>query len=109
MILICGVCVVSCAAKRINYIQQSVYINPGMSKSEVINIMGAPGNKQFNGIDEVLQWCESGHIMNTYIIVWFNDGIVTQINTYKRGGKPNDYKNINWNYRPNETPRIHRR
>ncbi len=72
----------------------SFEINPGMSKSEVINIMGIPSNRQFktddNGVFyEALQWDLGWHSGLTsdfsnkdMLVVYFKKNIVTDLDNY---------------------------
>jgi len=73
---------------------KSFQINPGMTKGEVINIMGTPTNRQFitgeNGIFyEALQWDLGWHSGLTsdfsnkdMLIVYFKNNKVTDLDNY---------------------------
>ena len=72
----------------------SFEINPGMSRSEVINIMGIPSNRQFktddNGVFyEALQWdlgslfgWTSDYRNRDMLVVYFKKNIVTDLDNY---------------------------
>lgn len=63
--------------------QKSVEIEPGSSKEQVIAAMGTPQDRQFNGTHEAWQYCSTGLMTDSYVVVWFNDGKVTGLQSYK--------------------------
>jgi len=91
----------------------SLKINAGQNKDEVIKILGAPGNRQFNGKDEAWQWCATGMSTDDFLVVWFYDGIVTGITTYKNsygiGSCDQFYRTVNWQDAPDRTYEIRNR
>jgi len=114
VLVLCGVCAVSCASRKqkINYTQQSVLITPGMSKQDVIDIMGYPGNNQFNGNNEAWQYHRNGFWQgyDKIFIVWFYKGYVTGLTTYDMpttGAAV--YKSIRWEERPDDIIEIRHR
>jgi len=79
----------------------SLEVNNGMNKDEVLDIMGTPGNRQFNGAKEAWQYCDSKFAVDEYIVVWFNRGLVTGITTYRqRSSFDTVYRTINWQEAP---------
>ncbi|MGV8137774.1 MAG: outer membrane protein assembly factor BamE [Mangrovibacterium sp.] len=74
--------------------QQSFQVNPGMSKEEVIKIMGTPTNRQFKTDDnkvfyEALQWDLGWHSGLTsdfsnkdMLVVYFRNNKVTDLDNY---------------------------
>ena len=71
-VILCVIFAVSCAStKKTDYSNRSLLISSGMSKQEVIDIMGNPGNRQFSGNDEAWQYCEElmGPGYNRYFII----------------------------------------
>lgn len=78
-------------------------INPGMDKAEVIAIMGNPGDRQFNGNLEAMQWCSTGNFSDDYVIVWLRDGKVTGMNSYNNtvaGMCSGHYRTVRWEDAP---------
>jgi outer membrane protein assembly factor BamE (lipoprotein component of BamABCDE complex) len=83
----------SCSTSNM-LVQKSIKINPGMSKEEVVAIMGSPSNRQFKTTDsgiiyEAVQWDCGWHSGMTsefsnkdMLIVYFKNGKVTDLNNY---------------------------
>ena len=82
-----------------------------MSKQEVINVMGYPGNRQFSGVDEAWQYCERlwGPGYNRYFIIWFHNGIVSGLTTKNFPGAENTFFPVNWEEKPDKTIEIRSR
>ena len=74
--------------------QKSYQINPGMTKEEVLKLMGTPTNRQFTKADngvlyEALQWSLGWHSGMTsdfsnkdMLVVYFKNNIVTDLDNY---------------------------
>lgn len=89
---------IGCSASK-----NSVKVNPGMNKNEVLEIMGTPGNRQFNGTREAWQYCDlKSDTENEYVVIWFNDNKVTGLTTYRYGHKYGEYITINWDKAPDK-------
>lgn len=115
LILIAVLALTACAPSGM-LMKQSLNISNGSNKREVINALGTPGNRQFNGRMEAWQYCEgdySGMEGDDMMIVWFNDSIVSGISTYKnyRPGLSCDvgFTRINWQSRPDFTLEVRNR
>lgn len=81
-------------------------ISPGQSGDEVINILGIPGNKQFQGKDEAWQYCQTGFSSDLYVVIWFYDGKVTGMKTYNgygSGSCAQGFRSVNWLDAPDRT------
>lgn len=81
-------------------------ISPGQPRYEVINILGVPGNKQFQGKDEAWQYCQTGFSSDLYVVVWFYDGKVTGMNSYNgygSGSCTQFFRSVNWQDAPDRT------
>ncbi|MDT3273782.1 hypothetical protein Q4Q54_09810 [Shewanella sp. SP2S2-4] len=95
--------------------KQSILVNAGDTKEQVLNIMGPPDDRQFQGKNEAWQFCKTGAGFgyHDYRIFWFFDGKVTGVNTYKstRPGVScvTDIKPINWEDAPDVTLEIRKR
>jgi len=82
--------------------RQALQINNGMTKAQVIDILGTPGNRQFHENYEAWQYKSYGMLEDDLHIVWFKDGIVTGYTTESRKDLPFgfDYKRIDWERAP---------
>ena len=84
----------------------SIAINHGSTKNDVLNIMGPPNDRQFQGKDEAWQYCNTGFVNDSFVVVWFHDGKVTGTNSYKDsvgniGFCDSHIRTINWEDKPN--------
>lgn len=82
--LISLVLLVGCAAINERTMQHTALVDPGMSKKEVLDILGPPGNRQFKDKDEAWQYCQTSvwDKGDKFAVIWFYDGKVTGMNTY---------------------------
>ena len=89
------------AASAKKMIEASDQLQPGQSKDQVTQIMGDPGNREFNGDREAWQYCgKSGLTANKFVIVYFDHGHVERLATYTRpwlGACKGQYKPVQWN------------
>lgn len=78
--------------------KQAFLINNGMSKQDVLDIMGMPGNRQFHEKYEAWQYKSYGMLEDDLHIIWFVDGKVTEYNIESRKDLPLgfDYKRVDW-------------
>ncbi len=89
--------------------KKSVLIDPGDSKEKVLQIMGTPGDRQFRGKDEAWQYGQTGAGFgyHDFRIIWFYDGKVTGITSYKDHTPATSaaahFKPIRWEDAPNRT------
>lgn len=59
---------------------------PGMTKTQVLSILGAPQNKQLDGGKETWRYCVTDYLglASDYLtVVKISDGAVTKIKTYR--------------------------
>ena len=95
--------------------RKAVLINLGDSKAQVTSVMGTPEDRQFRGKDEAWQYCQTGAGFgyHDYRIVWFYDGTVTGVNSYKstRPGVScvTDIKPVRWEDAPDRTIEVRQR
>lgn len=93
--------------------RKALALNPGDSRERVVEVMGAPQDRQFNGNEEALQWCETGSSSDLYTVVWLTDNKVTTVSNYTRrdhfGSCTNSFKQINWSSSPDTTIEIRER
>jgi hypothetical protein len=77
-------------------------INSGMTNAEVVEILGTPGNRQFQGENEAWQYKSYGMLEDDLHVVWFFAGKVIGYTTESRKDLPFgfDYKRINWEQAP---------
>jgi uncharacterized protein YceK len=87
-------------------------VNPGMSKDDVIAVMGQPGDRQFKDNLEAMQWCSTGGMADDYVVVWFQNGKVTGMNSYgnsSAGLCSNYYRQVRWEDAPTAAIEIRQR
>lgn len=86
---------------------KTILIDHGASKSDVLNIMGTPQDRQMDGSNEAWQYCKSGSSFgaNDHKIIWFYSGKVTGIQTYRSSvsGCTGGIRSIRWEDAPNYT------
>ena len=84
-------------------------INPGDTKENVLSMMGPPGDRQFRGKDEAWQYGKTGAGFgyHDFRIIWFYDGKVTGITSYKdktpASSAAAHFKPIRWDDVPDRT------
>ena len=95
--------------------KKSVLLNLGDSKEQVISVMGPPDDRQLKGVNEAWQYCQTGAGFgyHDYRMIWFYQGKVTGINSYKSSRPASscvtDIKAIRWEDAPNTTIEIRNR
>lgn len=95
--------------------KRSALINPGDTKEKVLAVMGAPGDRQFRGRDEAWQYGQTGAGFgcHDFRVVWFYDGKVTGLNSYKdytpASSAAAHFKPIRWENAPDRTIEIRQR
>lgn len=64
---------------------KTILIDPGANKERVLEIMGTPDDRQFQGSQEAWQYCVTGAGFgyHDYRVIWFKDGKVTGITSNK--------------------------
>ena len=91
---------------KVSIKEARVYIDQGMTKQEVVGLIGLPGDRQFKGREEVLQYCESGWNAHDFLMVWFFDKKVVAMSSYKTHTCPSGcagcFKTIDWLSAPDE-------
>jgi len=91
--------------------KKTILISPGDTKPVVLDIMGVPDDRQFKGgltySAEAWQYCISGAGFgyNDHRIIWFENGLVTGITSYKtyRTDCAGQIQAVNWTRRPDVT------
>lgn len=110
LLIISVVLFASCGIRSLQ--QTQALVNPGMSKKEVMDIMGAPTDRQFNADMEAWQYCATGIEGDHYTIVWFCNGTVTGLSTYNQnilGMCYQHFRTIRWEDAPDRTIEIRSR
>jgi len=88
--------------------KKTILINLNDDKSKVLEIMGSPRDRQMEGQNEAWQYCVTGagFGFHDYKIVWFYNGYVTGITSYKdtTPGRScvGQFKTIRWEDAPHE-------
>jgi hypothetical protein len=85
-------------------------INTGDDKKQVLAIMGAPGDRQFQGQNEAWQYRKMRVGGFNFKVIWFYDGKVTGITSYTQYGSSlsdaTTFKSVRWEDAPNYTLKI---
>lgn len=95
--------------------KKSMLLNIGDTKAQVINTMGPPDDRQLKGDNEAWQYCQTGAGFgyHDYRTIWFYNGKVTGINSYKSSRPASscitDIRPIKWEEAPNTTVEIRSR
>lgn len=95
--------------------KKAALINPGDTKQSVMKVMGAPADRQFRETQEAWQYCKSSVGYFDYRVVWFDDGLVTGITSYRE--RPHmgqlsckeDLKSVRWEDAPDQRIEIRKR
>lgn len=87
-------------------IERAIDLRPGMTEHEVVNVMGAPITRDFQGDGAALQWCKTGAVrtkfpLDRYVIGFFYKGKLVGVRNYQNhDNKAGDcsilYKTIEW-------------
>lgn len=95
----------ACATPRHLKVKASA-LQTGQTKEQVVAILGFPQNVQSKGKIEVWQWCRtdfSGRYGDSYVVVWFDESVVSDISTYKNwqlGTCEKFFRAVNWDEVP---------
>lgn len=85
-----GVCVTvlvaGCASEPEMTLQQrALKISRGMSKGQVVDILGSPGSRSFQGNLEVMQFCETAFRADKYVTIYMKENIVQSMTNSETG------------------------
>jgi hypothetical protein len=86
--------------------RRATALNPGDNKQAVLDLLGEPQDRQFSGGLEVWQYCKTGAGFGypDFRIVWFRDGVVTGMTSYKdhtpASGCTGHFRSIDWGAAP---------
>ncbi len=87
-------------------------VNPGDSGETVRSIMGEPGDRQFEGKNEAWQYGQTGAGFgyHDFRIIWFYDGQVTGMTSYKdytpASSASAHFKPVRWEDAPDYTVEV---
>lgn len=76
-----GLSLTSCATRG-GVIEKSLAIDPGMTRADVVEILGAPKIRSFKENAEALQYCTTGAFSDQYVTVWLVDSEVIALTNY---------------------------
>jgi len=83
--------------------KKSILLEPGMTKEELVANLGPPGNRQFKGNKEAWQYCETGGMVDDYVVVWLVHGKVAGTQSYNNsrpGFCSSFFRTVNWEEAP---------
>jgi hypothetical protein len=95
--------------------KKSILINVDDDKNKILEIMGTPDDRQLQGQNEVWQYCVTGAGFgyHDYRVIWFRNGRVTGITSYKDSTPASScvghFKTIRWEEAPDSTIEIRQR
>ena len=103
-----------CNACATQVLHQAGGIDPGATRAQVREILGNPQDRQFRGSQEAWQYCQTGLVNDTFVVVWFVDGTVTGMTSYKDsvgdiGLCSSHFKSIRWEDAPTVTIEMRQR
>ncbi len=75
------VMVSSCSTTGIVSQEAMFQINPGMSREQVVSLLGVPGSRSFRDDGEALTYCRTGFLIDSYTTVWLVRGRVVSLTT----------------------------
>ena len=92
-------------------VQKAVLVNRGDTTQQVLALMGPPDDRQFREKDEAWTYSASRFGYAEYRVVWFYDGRVTGVSSYRQSGRTADggIRQINWESRPDTTIEVRSR
>jgi hypothetical protein len=95
--------------------KKAILVNVGDTKAQVAERMGPPDDRQVKDANEAWQYCQTGAGFgwHDYRTIWFRDGKVTGINSYKStlpgSSCMADMNAIRWEEAPNAVVEIRNR
>ncbi len=95
--------------------KKAILLNIGDTKEQALKVMGSPDDRQLKGDNEAWQYCQTGAGFgyHDYRTVWFFQGRITGINSYKSTRPASscvtDIKPIRWEDAPDTTIEIRNR
>lgn len=85
---IAGALVLGACATGPSVSKTAVYqVQPGMTRGEVVELLGEPASRSFKDNAEALQYCRTGGIgsdYNYFAVVWLQDGVVKAMTNENR-------------------------
>jgi hypothetical protein len=75
-------CVLGLNACATQLLHTARTIEVGASPAQVREVLGTPYDRQFHRNQEAWQYCETGVLRDTFVVVWFVDQQVTRISDY---------------------------
>lgn len=74
---------VGCAAMYTQSpLEKSATLNPGMTRSQVQEIMGSPVKSEFSGNQQAWHYCKTGASVDEFVVMLFNDGVLEELKNY---------------------------
>jgi len=111
-VLLFGLVLAGCATSGL--VRNSMLVSAGQTKQEVLDTLGTPKDRQFSGKNEAWQYCRTSFDLSPddFVTVWFYDGQVTGVNTYKNtdiGMCDSFLREVKWEDAPDSTITIRHR
>ena len=95
-------------------VERAAQVEAGMSKNEVAELLGPPGNRQFSGDNEAWQYCQTSILAaaDKFIVIWFYRDEVTGLTSYtdsRFGMCDSFFRSVNWEDAPDHTVEVRQR
>lgn len=75
-------CVLGLSACATQVLHTARTLEYGATPAQVREVLGTPRDRQFHGHQEAWQYCETGLVQDTFVVVWFVAHKVTRVSTY---------------------------
>lgn len=79
--ILAAVLLSACSTTGVASQDSMLQITSGMSREQVIGLLGAPGNRSFQREGEALQYCHTGFLIDYHSTVWLVRGVVVSLTT----------------------------
>lgn len=75
-------CVLGLSACAVQMLHTARTIEPGATQGQVKALLGEPQERQARGNQAAWQYCETGVVQDTFVVLWFVESTVTGMSTY---------------------------
>ena len=107
-VIVTAIICMALAACATGVTRDATSVDLGASRDDVRRIMGPPEDRQFKDKNEAWQYCETGFVNDSFVVVWFYEGKVTGVRSYKNsvndiGMCDSHFASIRWEDAPTAT------
>lgn len=83
LVLLCVSSMMFVACGNVKAMKNRVLIELGMTKDQVTEIMGTPGDRQFVDSYEAWQYCRDASVNTQNFVIWFKGDVVFKTSEYR--------------------------